>query len=112
MTELDSEEVRARQWSTLDLCEPDAFTLIVGAKDHQLGIQTAQLQKYCEAINVRLNVWRLGTDFEIVRQDWFSAELNKTGGILVRPDQHILTMVSSEATGEELISALSNHFGK
>ncbi|KAJ5593966.1 uncharacterized protein N7459_000174 [Penicillium hispanicum] len=110
--ELDDEQVQARQWSTLDLCGPDAFTLIVGAKDHQLDMQTTLLQKHCAAINVRLNVWRLGTEFEIVKQDWFSAELDKTGGILVRPDQHILVRVSNETTGEELISALSNHFGK
>lgn len=112
VTELNEQQIRECQWSTLDLCAPDAFTLILGAKEIQLNTEITQIQKDLEEINVRLNVWRLGTDFDVVRQDWFANELNHTGGMLLRPDQHILMMVSNETTGDDAISVLHSHFGK
>ncbi|KAJ5407289.1 hypothetical protein N7465_008573 [Penicillium sp. CMV-2018d] len=107
--ELDADQVRACQWSTLDLCGPDSWTLILG-KEHQ-NPHIAILQKHCNVIGLILNTWRLGVDFEIVRQSWFADELVNGGGILIRPDQHILARVSTETTGEDLIEEVNKHLG-
>lgn len=111
VTELDEQQIRACQWSTLDLCGPDSFTMILAAEDTQSNPQVAQFQKHCEAIGVPLRTWYLDADFEVVRQAWFAAELNRIGGILVRPDQHILMMVTEKTTGDDMVAALSSHFG-
>ena len=107
--ELDADQVRACRWSTLDLCGPDSWALILG-KEHQ-NPHIALLQKHCNVIGLILNTWRLGVDFEIVRQSWFADELVNGGGILIRPDQHILARVSTETTGEDLIEEVNKHLG-
>ncbi|KAJ5274560.1 hypothetical protein N7505_003105 [Penicillium chrysogenum] len=107
--ELDLDQIRACQWSTLDLCGPDSWTLILGQVQEIPHITL--LQKHCNVIGVRLNIWRLGVDFEIVRQSWFADELVNGGGVLIRPDQHILERVSAETSGEDLIMAVNNHLG-
>ncbi|KAJ5086585.1 Monooxygenase FAD-binding [Penicillium alfredii] len=112
VTELSKAQVRDCQWSTLDLCGLDAFTLILGDNDTPLVAQIAQVQKQCAATNIRFNVWRFGKDFEVVKQTWFTAELNKSGGILVRPDQHILAMLTESTTADEVITALRDHLGQ
>ncbi|KAL4745610.1 hypothetical protein BDW72DRAFT_186380 [Aspergillus terricola var. indicus] len=111
VTELDEKQIEERRWSTLDLCAPDAFTFILGAKDIPLRSDVAQVQKYCEAKNLRLNIWRLGTDFELRSQKWFSMKLNRTGGILVRPDQHIMMVITDTTTGKDVISKFDGHLG-
>ena len=112
VTELSQEQVQACQWSTLDLCAPDTFTLLLGARNVMSVSHVVRLRKYCEAISARLNIWRLGTDFDIIKQAWFAEKLNQTGGILVRPDQHIMMMMSRESTVEDVISILNGHLGK
>ncbi|CAP94022.1 hypothetical protein E8E15_010335 [Penicillium rubens] len=107
--ELDLDQARACQWSTLDLCGPDSWTLILGQEQEIPHITL--LQKHCNMIGVRLNIWRLGVDFEIVRQSWFADELVNGGGVLIRPDQHILARVSAETNGEDLIMEVNNHLG-
>ena len=107
--ELDLDQVRACQWSTLDLCGPDSWTLVLGQEQEIPHITL--LQKHCNMIGVRLNIWRLGVDFEIIRQSWFADELVNGGGVLIRPDQHILARVSAETNGEDLIMEVNNHLG-
>ncbi|KAJ5162604.1 Monooxygenase FAD-binding [Penicillium coprophilum] len=104
--EFDADQVRACQWSTLDLCGPDSWTLILGQE--QQTPQVTLLQKHCKVIGVPLNTWSLGVDFEIVRQGWFADELAHGGGILVRPDQHVFTRV---AYGEDMIAEVNKHLG-
>lgn len=111
VTELDGKQVEEHRWSTLDLCAPDAFTFILGTKDIQLRSDIAQIQKYCEAKNLHLDIWHLGTDFEVIRQNLFSMKLNETGGILVRPDQHIMMVIIDTTTGKEVISKIDSHLG-
>ncbi|CAI7596681.1 unnamed protein product [Penicillium palitans] len=107
--ELDASQVRVCQWSTLDLCGPDSWTLILGKEQRNPHI--ALLQKHFNVIGLTLNTWRLGVDFEIVRQSWFAGELVNGGGILIRPDQHILARVPTETSGEDVIEEVSKHLG-
>jgi hypothetical protein len=111
VTELNEDQIRECQWSTLDLCAPNAFTLILGTEDTQLVSQLAHIREYCRVMGVAFNSWHLGTEFNIVRQRWFSTELNNSG-VLVRPDQHIMIKVTEETTGDKLIAILSSHLGK
>lgn len=111
MTELDEKQIEERRWSTLDLCAPDAFTLILGAKDIRLRSDVAEVRKYCEAKNLRLNIWHLDTDFKLIREKWLSTKLNQTGGVLVRPDQHIMMVITDTTTGKDVISKINGHFG-
>ncbi|CAG8137504.1 unnamed protein product [Penicillium olsonii] len=97
--ELEKREVESRQWSTLDLCGPDSWTLIVGRD--QPTSQALILNEGCDSIGVNLNIWSLGVDFEFEGVEGvqvFEDELVERGGVLVRPDQHILARVS---LGEE-----------
>ncbi|KAG0158527.1 hypothetical protein PDIDSM_6042 [Penicillium digitatum] len=107
--ELGADQVRACQWSTLDLCGPDSWTLILGKE--QQNPQISFLQKHFSVVGLPLNTWRLGMDFEIVKQSWFANELIHGGGILIRPDQHILARVSIEAKGKDLVTEVSKHLG-
>lgn len=107
--ELDANQIEACQWSTLDLCGPDSWTLILGRD--QSTSHASTFKQHCDNINIRLNIWRFGTDFEIAKQDWFGNELVNNGGVLVRPDQHILTRVTTDTTGEELFTEVKRHIG-
>ncbi|KAJ5995669.1 hypothetical protein N7481_002646 [Penicillium waksmanii] len=110
--ELDEKQIEERRWSTLDLCAPDAFTLILSARDITLRSDTAKIRKYCEPKNLSLNIWNLGLDFGVIRQNCFSMKLNETGGILVRPDQHIMMMIDATTTGKKVISTIDSHLGE
>ncbi|CAI7607559.1 unnamed protein product [Penicillium glandicola] len=105
--ELDADQVQACQWSTLDLCGPESWTLILGKQ--QQNPDVTLLQKYCNVIGIPLNSWRLGVDFEIVGQSWFANELVNGGGVLVRPDQHILARITAETNGAEVIAEVNKH---
>ncbi|KGO75027.1 Monooxygenase, FAD-binding [Penicillium italicum] len=107
--ELDADQVRACQWSTLDLCGPDSWSLILGKE--QQDTQITLLQKHFSVIGLPLHTWRLGEDFEVVGQSWFANELVHGGGILIRPDQHILARVSVERNAEDVILIVNKHLG-
>lgn len=107
--ELDANKIKTCQWSTLDLCGPDSWTVILG-RDHT-GSHVSQFKQHCDAIHVRLNVWCLGADFELVQKNWFEDEALNNGGLLVRPDQHILTRFTIYTRGEELFTELKRHIG-
>lgn len=110
LTELSAGERNALQWSTLDLCSPDSWTLILGQPENESNQRISHFQKHCAGINSRLNVWRLGTDFEVIRQPSLATEFSKRG-LLIRPDQHILQEIFANTTAEEMIATLSEHLG-
>lgn len=95
------------------MCGPSSWTLIVGpcVSDSQRDSGISQFQEYCESLHLGLNVWRLGTDFQVLEQIWLAAELIQ-GGFLVRPDQHILMRVTGYTTGGEMVAALNRHLGR
>ncbi|KIX02969.1 uncharacterized protein Z518_06519 [Rhinocladiella mackenziei CBS 650.93] len=95
--ELSPDEVKARQYSTLDLCELDKFTLI-GDLDVP-GVKTCRLHQ----------------DFEVIGQagqEWLTAAgLKDGGGLLIRPDQHILMVIRPDTTVESVQRVLNQHLG-
>ncbi|OCT49141.1 3-(3-hydroxy-phenyl)propionate hydroxylase [Cladophialophora carrionii] len=93
--EFSPEDVELRQYSTLDLCDLDKFTLI--GELEVAGVKT------CVP----------GKDFDVVGeagQQWLKgAGLQDGGGLLVRPDQHILMLLDADTKVEEVESCLKQH---
>ncbi|ETS87827.1 hypothetical protein PFICI_01655 [Pestalotiopsis fici W106-1] len=96
--EWTEKDVSARQGSTLDLCSYDSFTLIVG-NQHGWKQRFEQLQKLLAAkTNVKVRLWSVDADFTFAfpEQGKLFCEgfgLESGGGVLVRPDQHILAVL-------------------
>lgn len=107
--ELGKKELDTCQWSTLDLCGPDSWTLILGRDLPPSHV--SKFRQHCGKVGIDLNVWCLGTDFDITRDNWAGDELLVSGGVLVRPDQHILMTLAIDTTGEEIIAKLNRHLG-
>lgn len=92
------------------MCNPDSFTLILDEQESQESIRFSDVEKYFKDRKILLNVWRLGMDFDVVRQPWFASEIHR-GGLLIQPDQHILLRISSLTLSDEIISELDHHLG-
>ena len=82
-------DIGASELSTLDLVTPGRFTLVV-TKDTVLGNTPPELVK-------SVNRVILGSDFTLRNQAFWQTlnKLDRSVGLLVRPDQHILARVSS-----------------
>ena len=96
--EFSPKDIESRQYSTLDLCEYDKFTLI----------------GHLDVPNVK--TCRLGSDFELVEgeagRQWLKdAGLEHGGGLLVRPDQHILMVLRADTTVGDVEMCLHRHLG-
>ncbi|RDW65001.1 hypothetical protein BP6252_10652 [Coleophoma cylindrospora] len=113
VTEFSPEEVRAKEYSTLDLCAFDAFTLIcrdVRWKDVWSSAKTALPSQ------LKVNVLVLGKDFELLdgkyAAEWIEGfGLDNGGAVLVRPDQHILARLDGQGSIEDLLKVLKEHVG-
>ncbi|KAJ5655576.1 FAD binding domain-containing protein [Penicillium longicatenatum] len=117
--EFTQEEISAKQYSTLDLCRLDTFTLVVdkiNATHFQSMIKEA-LETLPEDIRkvLPLQLVVLGIDFDLQtgpeNQSWMDLMGIKDQGILVRPDQHILSCIASKAGPGVLVQALQEHLG-
>lgn len=108
--ELSAAQTSQCQWSTLDLRSPESFTLIVGEQESPENTRFSVVEKHFDDIKIPLNVWRLGEDFDIMRQSWFASEIYD-GGLLIRPDQHIIIRISGLTKSDEIISVLDSHLG-
>ncbi|OBT95954.1 hypothetical protein VE01_06026 [Pseudogymnoascus verrucosus] len=116
VTELQPEDVRRKEFSTLDLCALDAFTLIVDSKSLFRWTQVidgvlAQLPS-----TLRINVLALGKDFHLVPsaqgEEWVEAlQLEDGSTVLIRPDQHILRTFKGETTTQLVLSSLKECLG-
>jgi hypothetical protein len=111
-------DLDTRRWSILDLCAPDAFTIITGSSDkntpesHEPRI--LQVQDHLQTEGLRIDVWTAGRSFNFVGAHvGFAREvqLDNGGGLIVRPDQHILMTFDRATTASEMISALQEHLG-
>jgi hypothetical protein len=116
VSELSSEEIARRRFTTLDLCAPDSFTFILGSLE-SWDERIRQVRSRYAQSGPKVAVYALGADFELVpgpRADaWIDgAGLRNGGGLLVRPDQHILRQLQSETSAEEVLSSLESHLGK
>ncbi|KAK5051904.1 hypothetical protein LTR84_002707 [Exophiala bonariae] len=95
VTELSPEDVQRRTYSVLDLCAPNRFTLIGDLEVP--GVKTV----------------RLGQGFDVVRPEgdsWLSQSgISEGGGFLVRPDQHILMVLTADTTSQDVQKAIKEH---
>ncbi|QDS67736.1 hypothetical protein FKW77_005960 [Venturia effusa] len=111
--ELSPEFVAARQYSVLDLCPIDSFTMLVGSQ----GAWMERFRKLKRALGqrgVKLVMFAAGEDFEFTNEAHLELFANGAGlksgsGLLLRPDQHILTRLASATTVEQMESDLLNH---
>lgn len=116
--ELSETDVRARQYSTLDLCAGTAFSFILHSKDAAAWQPLIeQIRSLFNGTGPLLNIRWLEDDFDVMpspRSDaWVeSAGLNAGGGLLVRPDQHILLPLRGDTTSTEILEAFSAHTGR
>lgn len=113
--EFSGQDIKSRQYSTLDLCPYDRFTLLVGSRDqwthHFRGLE-AVMKRY----GARLSLAVAYHDFDFVdekQESLFAAEgkLNSGGGLLIRPDQHILRLVHSTDPVASIEQSLVKHLG-
>jgi hypothetical protein len=117
--EFAKEEISAKQYSTLDLCRLDTFTLIVDKSNatHFQSIIKEALETLPEDIRkvLPLQMVVLGIDFDLQagpeNQKWMDLMGIKDQAILVRPDQHILSCIASKAGSGTLVQALQEHLG-
>ena len=120
--ELSPAERQLRQYSTLDLCRYDSFTLIINSSPFQekraadLITLLKRNQRGNAVVPIRNVI--LGTDFEVVFEekgkDWldnFKLGSDQAGGVLVRPDQHILSLICEDTSAEQLASELETAAG-
>ncbi|KAJ5570413.1 uncharacterized protein N7459_009843 [Penicillium hispanicum] len=115
--ELSEELISQKQFSTLDLCRFDTFTLIVD-EDHashfRLTIEemfTCLPEHVAKILPLRIVVH--GTDFVLQpgseNQRWVHLINLKKQAILIRPDQHIQISFSCNAGPEIVLQSLKEH---
>ncbi|KKK14302.1 hypothetical protein ARAM_000790 [Aspergillus rambellii] len=117
--EFSEEQIKQKQYSTLDLCGPDAFTVLVDrpwANKWDLHIQEMRKSLpagVAESLKMKISV--IGVDFEPEdgqqSEQWMGIMGLKEGqATLVRPDQHILACFDSANVQTcEILEALHGH---
>lgn len=114
--EFSPADVEARQYSTLDLCAFDSFTLLVGGGGSAWAERFAAAREAVGGSVIKMCLRVAGEDFDFVDPKYaelFAAEagLDAGGGLLVRPDQHLLRVVSSGDEGEDIAGAVLGYLG-
>ncbi|RSL91330.1 hypothetical protein CEP51_000332 [Fusarium floridanum] len=114
--EFHQDGINARQFSTLDLLDFDSFTLIVSSRN-TWATRFDQLHKLTQSSGINLRLCSVDEDFEFVfeeQQDTYNkgSGILQGGGLLVRPDQHLLGCVDEKATAEDLALLVLAHLGK
>ena len=115
--EFSVEQVKEREWSVLDLCAFDAFTLF--APGGQVGRRWQEIlvdARVALPASLKVNVAVLDQDFELLNgnygDEWKQEMgLNDGGAVLVRPDQHILAILSTQTTADMFGQAIERHLG-
>ncbi|KAK0928300.1 hypothetical protein LTR29_017410 [Friedmanniomyces endolithicus] len=113
--EMSKDEVQARKYSTLDLCAFDGFTIIVGCRQSWLKRFRA-LTAAMKPTGLKLALHAADCDFDFVLPDGrllfdIGVGLDTGSGLLLRPDQHILTILSPDISAEALKAELCEHLG-
>lgn len=124
VSELNEADVHARKYSTLDLCAPTSFTLIQSSSSFAIERGTAVLALLQSELASRkqrrktplLKVVAVHRDFDMLPGsngqsflEHVGLEVGKDGGILVRPDQHILMLISRDTTPEMIFRRVRDH---
>lgn len=112
--EFSAEQIKARQYSTLDLCAPDAWTVLLPVNDNTLNKAIPAM--VTNHGNIKFNTLTLGKDFDVARvsasQDWLNQSgLTQGRALLIRPDQHIFGSFGTEIEARELDQQISNFLG-
>jgi hypothetical protein len=115
VSELTSDEIAARQYSVLDLCAIDSFTMLVGSQSVWMD-KFRDLRRTLSQRRIKVNMFAADEDFEFTNELHFKVftegvDFENGGGLILRPDQHILTRLSSSTTVEEIQVALIGHLG-
>ncbi|RAO70423.1 uncharacterized protein BHQ10_006435 [Talaromyces amestolkiae] len=113
--ELTPELIAQKQFSTLDLCRFDSFTVLVG-ENHADKIRTIvgeALDQIPSDISLPVGIVVQGVDFVLEQgyeKRWSElTKLNEGQAVLVRPDQHILTVFGPEVESGDVVEALKRH---
>jgi 2-polyprenyl-6-methoxyphenol hydroxylase-like FAD-dependent oxidoreductase len=115
VSELSTQEIERRRYSTLDLCERDGFTMLVGCEStwkQKLDSMSATIATKSPPVYIKM----LGMDFEMEETANAASWIDRTGisegnSILVRPDQHILGFLSEDESLSDLERLLDTHTG-
>lgn len=113
--ELTPERIAQKQFSTLDLCRFDSFTVLVDEKhaDRIKSIVGKALEQIPSNISLPLEIVVQGVDFVLEQgyeQKWSAlTRLNEGRAVLVRPDQHILAVFEPEIGSGDVMEALKGH---
>jgi len=115
VSELTPEEVDARQYSVLDLCAIDSFTLIIGSQNAWMD-KFREIRKALMQRNININMFAADQDFEFANEPHRKlyidgADFANGGGLLLRPDQHILTRLTPEVSASQVQSDIFLHLG-
>ncbi|OLN87753.1 2,4-dichlorophenol 6-monooxygenase [Colletotrichum chlorophyti] len=112
--ELSREEVAARRFSILDIVSPGTFNLIVGCRAAWTSRFNDLRRNLDEKLASRIHLWAADSDFRFSNDEHRKmyeqkGRLSQGGAILVRPDQHILACLCSEASGREMACIVLRH---
>ncbi|BCS23026.1 uncharacterized protein APUU_31251A [Aspergillus puulaauensis] len=117
VSELSKEQVRQKEYSTLDLCPFDAFMVLVDsawAEKWKTSIAEArELLPVSVRDTLKIDTAVLGVDFELEGdhpEHWLKLMHLKEGqATLVRPDQHILATFQTDSASVDLVECLRRH---
>lgn len=114
--EFTKDDILRRQFSTLDLAGFDTFTLIVGP-DTAWEDKFTRVQELLKRVGVRVQLWVLNKDFLFVDQRQatlfeYEGGFVDGGGLIVRPDQHILGRLSQSTNANEMAALVLSHLGQ
>lgn len=112
--ELGTLERKRRKFSSLDLCVYGMITFLIGDSSDIYDIvreATATMP-----VKIPTNIFVYGKDFAAVfkkdRSDWVrSCGLLEGGGIIIRPDQHILAVLKADISAGQIACVLRKHLG-
>ena len=97
-----------RQYSTLDLCAIDRFTLLLPPLVSSSRDFTSFLKR-CRNLNVGVNLYRMMDDFQPETASWQEKSgLLSGGAMLIRPDQHILYCSGMDSSEDDCFDALKS----
>ncbi|KAK5994362.1 Tetracenomycin A2 monooxygenase-dioxygenase [Cladobotryum mycophilum] len=103
-------EINKRKLSTLDFVSPDAFTIIVSSRAQWVDRLRVLRHELAKA-HIKLEIWTADADFrfsDTEGRDLYekASPLGHNGGLLVRPDQHILHCFGANTLADELTRAV------
>jgi hypothetical protein len=115
VSELSPDQIAARQYSVLDLCAIDAFTMLVGSQSAWMD-RFRELKRVLGQRGIKLSLFAADEDFTFTNKSHGKlfaegVELGNGGGLVLRPDQHILLRLASGTTVAEVEADLLKHLG-